>query len=102
MEPTFKWELRSVYCKPAFTDKYGNLRTDVIKTINLAYVGTLDDKVEETILTATLSLIDLSDFTVITDFTNQQIIDMALNSKNPKEIEQVENSVKNRFLQSQN
>jgi capsular polysaccharide biosynthesis protein len=100
MEPTFKWELRSVICKPVFTDKYGNVRTDVIKNIILAYVGTLEDRVEQAFLTGSLNLIDLSDFVVITNFTNQQIIDMALNSKNPKEIEQVENSVKNRFLQS--
>jgi capsular polysaccharide biosynthesis protein len=100
MEPTFKWELKSIFCKPVFTDKYGNVRTDVIKNIILAYVGTLEDRVEQASLTGSLSLIDLSDFVVITNFTNQQIIDMALSSKNPKEIEQVENSVKNRFLQS--
>lgn len=100
MEPTFKWVIQSIYCKPQFTDKYGNLRTDAIKTVSLSYVGVLEDIVYSAPLTATLSLINLSDFTPVSELSNEQILNMALASKHPEEIEQVENSVKNRFLQS--
>lgn len=100
MEPTFKWIIQNIVCKPTFTDKYGNLRTDAIKTVDLLYVGVLGDVQHSAPLTTTLSLINLSDFTPISELSNEQILAMALASRNPKEIEQIENSVKNRFLQS--
>lgn len=100
MEPIYKWVIQNIYCKPQFTDKYGNLRTDAIKTVNLSYVGVLGDVEYNAPLIATLSLIDLSDFTPVSELSNEQIIAMALASKHPEEIEQVENSVKNKFLQS--
>ena len=100
MEPIFKWVIQNISCKPQFTDKFGNLRTDAIKTVNLLYVGVLGDIEHSAPLAATLSLINLSDFTPISELSNEQIIAMALAAKHPEEIEQVENSVKNKFLQS--
>ena len=98
MEPIYKWEIQHISSKPTFTDKFGNLRTDAIKIVNLLYVGVLGDVKHSAPLTATLSLIDLSNFTPISELSNEQILAMALGSKHPEEIERVENSVKNRFL----
>lgn len=97
MEPTFKWVIQGIYCKPIFTDKYGNLRTEAIKTVNLLYVGKLGDVVHSEPLNVSLSLIDLSDFIDRGELSDEQILEMALSSRNPKEIETIENSVKNRF-----
>lgn len=97
MEPTFKWAIQGIYCKPVFTDKYGNLRAEAIKTVHLLYVGKLGDVVHSAPLTATLRLIDLTSFVDRSELSDEQILDMALSSLPPKQIEQVENSVKNRF-----
>lgn len=97
MEPTFKWIIQNIYCKPTFTDKFGNLRTEAIKIINLLYVGVLGDVKHSAPLNASLSLINLTDFIDRSELTDEQILEMALNSRNPKEIEMIENSVKNLF-----
>jgi hypothetical protein len=97
MEPTFKWEIKSVFCRPTFTDKYGNLRTDVIKTVVLVYIGIQGKKKEEYPLNASLSLIDLSNFVDKNDLSNEQILEMALSSQSPKQIEYIETLIKSKF-----
>lgn len=97
MEPTFKWIIQSIFCKPEFTDKHGNLRKDAVKNVNLMYVGKLGDIIHSAHLPVTFSLIDLTNFIDRTDLSDEQILNMALSSRHPKEIESIENSVKNRF-----
>jgi hypothetical protein len=97
MEPTFKWIIQDIYCKPTFTDKYNNLRSNAIKTVNLLYIGSLGNIEHRSPLSVNLSLIDLTNFIDRSEISNEQVLEMALSSRNPKEIEAIENSVKNRF-----
>lgn len=97
MEPIYKWEIRNISCKPSFTDKFGNLRTDAIKMVNLLYIGKLGKVVHSAPLNVNLSLIDLTNFIDRNELSDEQILEMALSSKHPKELEMIENSVKNRF-----
>lgn len=97
MEPIYKWEIQNISCKPTFTDKYGNVRKDAIKIVHLLYTGKLGDIVHSAPFAASFSLIDLTNFIDRSELSDEQILSMALSSLPPKQVEQVENSVKNRF-----
>jgi len=97
MEATYKWELKQVLGKPIFTDKNGNIRENVLKVVHLEYVGTLDDKVEKVPLIVHFNVTDLSSFTDYSQLSKEDVIQMALSVRHPKEIEALENEAKQKL-----
>jgi hypothetical protein len=99
MEATYKWELKNVTGKPVFTDKFGNVRENVIKTVILEYVGQLGDKTEKQELVVDFSLADLSSFVEQSTLSANDVIQMALSYRPAGQIESIETIVKNKFFE---
>lgn len=97
MEPVYKWKIKSVIGRPVFTDKFGNVRENVIKTVVLEYVGELEDRIEKEEFTVNFKLEDLSNFLDHTSLTSDDVIQMAVNSRPTPEVQAVEDSVKIKF-----
>lgn len=102
MEPVYKWKIKSVTGRPVFTDKFGNVRENVIKTVILEYIGELEDKTEKEELIVNFNLEDLSNFLDHTSLTSDDVIQMALNSRPALQIESIESFVKNKFGNNNN
>lgn len=97
METTYKWELKEVLGKPTFTDKHGNVRENVLKTVRLQYVGQRGDETQKEELLVNFDLTDLSTFTDYTQLTAEDVIQLALSTRHPIEIKNIEESIKGRF-----
>lgn len=95
MQATYNWKIDRVLAKPVFTDKHGNVRNNVLKTVFLTYEGSIRDKSYKVNHSVHLDIIDLTNFVDHTGLTEQQVIDMALASMSDKERLAVESRVKN-------
>ena len=45
MEAVYNWSIKKILAKPVFTDKHGNVRENVLKTVVLEYKGTKGEEV---------------------------------------------------------
>jgi hypothetical protein len=94
MQAVYNWELGKIEAKKSFTDKFGNVRQNVIKNVELTFVGEKDDKKSEYKTIVSFSLIDLSDFKDASTLSKDEVLQWALAKINPKEKEYVEKIVK--------
>jgi hypothetical protein len=94
MEATYRWELGSVQAKATFTDKHGNIRNNVVKQIELTFIGVKGTKEEKYSTYVTFDLIDLSNFTDSSSLTKEQLTEWGLDKMNPKEKAHIEKQVR--------
>lgn len=94
MQAVYNWKLGRIDAKKSFTDKFGNVRQNVIKNVELTFVGEKDDKKSEYKTIVSFSLIDLSDFKDISTLSKDEVLRWALVKINPKEKEYIEKMVK--------
>lgn len=94
MAATYNWEIETIAGVPRFTDKNGIVRENVIKVVNLAFVGRRDKVVISKKKSVRLSMLDLANFTDASQLTKQTVLQWALDKLHPKEKEDLENSVK--------
>lgn len=102
MKATYDWVIGNVFGKKTFTDKYNNVRENVIRQVELFYVGKLQveeglerEEKERTIVN--LDIFNLNDFKPIDKLSKKDILSFALNTLNPKEKQRIENTVKGKF-----
>jgi hypothetical protein len=109
MAATYNWSVGFINAKKAFTDKYGNFRENVIKSVELIYTGA-DTYIEEVdgeeqekerkeskSVIVNFELFDLSSFQDYTELNKETILNWALDKINPMEKLDTENFVKNLF-----
>lgn len=97
MAATYSWGIESIDARKTFTDKYGNIRDNVIKTVVLAYTGKEGkDELTERV-GVHFNITDLSVFKPVDEITNQEVLQWALNKLHPKEKNRIEKFVKSRF-----
>lgn len=97
MAAVYNWSVESVDARKVFTDKYGNVRQNAIKSVALVYTGKDGDREEKERTSVSFSLVDLSSFKPIDEITNQEILQWALNKLHPKERNRIEKYMKSRF-----
>lgn len=94
MQAVYNWELGKIEAKKSFTDKFGNVRQNVIKNVELTFIGEKNDEKKEYTTNVSFSLIDLSDFKDASTLSRDEVLQWALAKINPKEKEYVEKIVK--------
>ena len=94
MQAVYNWKLGKIEAKKSFTDKFGNVRQNVIKNIELTFIGEKGDEKKEYTTNVSFSLIDLSDFKDASTLSRDEVLQWALVKINPKEKEYVEKIVK--------
>lgn len=97
MAATYKWSIKSILAKPIFTDKNGNTRENVIKSVVLRYSGELDGKEAHQDVSVNLSIIDLTNFKDHSTLTEDQVIQWALSKVSDREKLHAEALVKSSF-----
>jgi hypothetical protein len=109
MAATYNWSVGFINAKKAFTDKHGNFRENVIKSVELIFTG-IDKYIEEVdgeekekerkeskSVVVNFELFDLSSFQDYTELNKETILIWALDKINPMEKLDTENFVKNLF-----
>lgn len=94
MEAVYNWKIGKIDAKKMFTDKFGNVRQNVIKSVELILVGKKDDKEKEYKTNVSFNLIDLSDFKDASLLSKEEVLEWALAKINPKEKQHIEKMVK--------
>lgn len=94
MQAVYNWKLGRIDAKKSFTDKFGNVRQNVIKLVELILVGEKDGKKSERKTFVSFSLIDLSEFKDASTLSKDDVLEWALEKINPKEKEYIEKMVK--------
>lgn len=97
MEPNYRWELGNIEAKSIFTDKHGNTHNNVIKKVDIIYIGEIDNNKEEYTYPVYFNITDLSNFLDLSLLTKEQIIEWALNKMHIKEKEHIQKIVKDRL-----
>lgn len=97
MAAVYSWSIESIDAKKVFTDKYGNVRENVIKNVLLAYTGKEGTREEKERANVSFSIIDLTVFKPVDNITNQEVLQWAVNKLHPKEKERIEKFVKSKF-----
>lgn len=94
MQAVYNWKIGRIDAKKSFTDKFGNVRQNVIKSVELILVGKKEGKEKEYKTIVSFSLIDLSDFKDSSTLSKDDVLEWALAKINPKEKEYIEKMVK--------
>ena len=94
MQAVYNWNIGRIDAKKSFTDKFGNVRQNVIKSVELILVGKKEGKEKEYKTIVSFSLIDLSDFKDASTLSKDDVLEWALAKINPKEKEYIEKMVK--------
>jgi hypothetical protein len=99
MAVEYKWTLGSVQGKREFTDKNGNKRNNVIKSVELVFQGKKEgeDAVIKESALVVFDLVDLTSFEEVEDLTQEIILNWALNKLHPKQKIDIENNIKSHF-----
>jgi hypothetical protein len=97
MAAVYNWSIESIDARKVFTDKHGNIRQNVIKTVILAYTGKEGDREEKERTIVNFSIVDLSVFKPVDEVTNQEVLQWALNKLHPKEKVRMEKFVQSKF-----
>lgn len=97
MEAVYNWSIKKILAKPVFTDKHGNMRENVLKTVVLEYKGTKGEEVLTEDVTVVFSLIDLSSFTDHTQLTSEQVLEWAHANMRPSEKERTEEALQRKL-----
>jgi hypothetical protein len=102
MAATYKWSVGKIFAKKSFTDKNGNLRENVIKSVELIYEGVEEERKESREIIVSFPLFDLSSFQDYTQLNKEVILDWSLNKLSQREKSDVEGFVKGLFEESNN
>lgn len=94
MQAVYNWKLGRIDAKKSFTDKFGNVRQNVIKSVELILIGEKEGKEKEYKTNVSFSLIDLSEFKDASTLSKDDVLQWALAKINPKEKEYIEKIVK--------
>jgi hypothetical protein len=94
MDTVYKWEVQSVAAKPSFKDKHGNIRQNVVKTVNLTYTGKKGNQTKFQKKTVNFNITDLTNFTNADLLTKEQVLEWCFNKMGPKEKELTEREVR--------
>jgi hypothetical protein len=94
MQAVYNWKLGKIEAKKSFTDKFGNVRQNVIKTVELILVGEKGDNKKEYTTNVSFNLIDLSDFKDASTLLKEEVLQWSLAKINSKEKEYIERIVK--------
>ena len=100
MAAIYKWSVGNIVAKKSFTDKYGNLRENVIKSVQLIYEGVEEERKEYKEIIVNFPLFDLSSFQDYTQLNKEIVLDWALNKLTQREKSEVESFVKGLFEES--
>jgi|LakMenE01Jun11ns_1017448.scaffolds.fasta_scaffold9954363_2 hypothetical protein len=94
MQAVYNWKIGKIEAKKSFTDKFGNVRENVIKSVELIFVGEKEDDKKEYTTNVSFNLIDLSDFKDASTLSKEEVLQWALVKINPKEKQYIEKIVK--------
>lgn len=94
MQAVYNWKLGRIEAKKSFTDKFGNVRQNVIKNVELTLVGKKGEEEKEYTSNVAFSLIDLSDFKDASTLSRDEVLQWALLKIDAKEKEHIEKMVK--------
>lgn len=94
MQAVYNWKIGKIEAKKSFTDKFGNVRQNVIKSVDLILVGEKGNDKKEYSTRIDFSLIDLSDFKDLSTLSKEEVLQWALAKINPKEKQYIERIVK--------
>ena len=97
MAPTYNWSIESIDARKVFTDKHGNVRQNVIKNIVLVYTGKDGDREEKEKTVVGLSIVDLTIFKPLSEVTNEEVLQWAVNKLHPKQKERIETFVRGKL-----
>lgn len=97
MAAVYKWSLESIDARKVFTDKHGNVRDNVIKSVLLVYTGKDGDREETEKVNIRFSIVDLSVFKPVNEITNQEVLQWALDKLHPNEKNRIEKLIQSRF-----
>lgn len=105
MAATYRWFVDNIRAKKAFTDKHGNLRENVIKSVVLVFEGTdtyifeeeEKERKESKEIVVNFELFDLSSFQDYTQLSKEVVLDWALSKLSQREKADVEGFVKGLF-----
>jgi hypothetical protein len=94
MQAVYNWKIGRVEAKKSFTDKFGNVRENVIKSVELILVGEKGNNKKEYSTNIVFSLIDLSDFKDASTISKEEVLQWALEKIDLKEKQYIERIVK--------
>ena len=97
MNVEYNWELGDVQAKKEFTDKYGNKRNNVVKSVELFFKGKTDKLEYKDSAIVKFDLADLSQFHELKDINKDLLLSWALDKLYPKQKIDIENTVKGFF-----
>ena len=97
METVYNWKLGSIQAKKIFTDKFGNIRENVVKSVTLIFEGKKDEEVKSKSTQVIFNLIDLSDFKDASELNKEEVFEWAMEKLRPLEKASVEKNVKSQF-----
>lgn len=93
MEAVCNWSIVEVFAKPSYTDKFGNLRENVINRVALECTAEYNGEKSKKRAFAKLSLIDLTNFSDSESLTKEQVLAWALASMSPYQKDMIEKSL---------
>jgi hypothetical protein len=94
MQAVYNWKLGRIEAKKSFRDKFGNVRENVIKSVELILVGEKGDDRKEYTTNVYFNLIDLSNFKDASTLSKEEVLQWALEKIDPKEKQYIERIVK--------
>ena len=94
MQAVYNWKIGRVEAKKSFTDKFGNVRENVIKSVELILVGEKGNNKKEYSTNIVFSLIDLSDFKDASTISKEEVLQWTLEKIDLKEKQYIERIVK--------
>lgn len=99
MSVEYKWVLGQVQGKKEFTDKNGNKRNNVIKSVEVIFEGKREgeiDSFKESALVV-FDLVNLDDFVDSENLSKETVLNWALDKMPPKQKIDIENNIKSIF-----
>jgi len=99
MSVEYRWKLGQVNGKREFTDKNGNKRSQVIKSVEVIFEGKRegeDTSIKESALVI-FDLVNLDDFVESENLSQETVLNWALEKMFPKQKIDIENNIKSIF-----
>jgi hypothetical protein len=97
MKADYSWKIGEISGRKQFTDKNGNTRENVIKSVQVIFKGEFNGRTEQITRIVDFSLIDLSNFEDEKNLTNEIVLNWALAKISDLEKEHIEIAVKSKL-----
>jgi hypothetical protein len=97
MNVEYNWTLGDVHAKKEFTDKYGNKRNNVVKSVELIFKGKIDELERKESVIVRFDLVDLSEFHELENINKDLLLSWALSKLHQKQKLDIENNIKSFF-----